>query len=215
MDGLKIQELDDKSANIYGPSQYGPDGKRMVPLAISARHMHISQEDQDILFGPGYKLTIRNALYQKYQYAYEETIKVIGPNKRHFDKIRILGPLRTKTQVEISRTDAIYLGVNPPVAVSIEDKKGVELILQGPQGTITRSCGICASRHIHMNQNDAEHFGVQNEQTVKIYISGEKATLFKNIYCRVHKNFRLEMHFDTDDGNSALAKTGMFFPIIK
>jgi propanediol utilization protein len=215
MDTLKIQELDEKAANMYGPSQFGPDGKRLIPLAISARHLHISQEDLEILFGKGYQITIRNALYQKFQYAYEEFLTVIGPNKRKFDKVRILGPPRGKTQVEISRTDAIFLGVEPPVAVSVGHKGGVNLTLVGPKATIERPCGICASRHIHMSPEDAVHFGIENEQTVKIHVNSEKPTLFENVFCRVNKDFRLEMHLDTDDGNAALVKTGMHVALVK
>ncbi len=215
MDSLKVQELEEKASHMYGPPQFGPDGKRLIPLAISARHLHLSQEDQDILFGAGYQMTVRNALYQKNQFAYDEQLTVIGPNKRKFEKVRVLGPARGKTQVEISRTDAIYLGVEPPVAVSVGHKGGVELTLVGPKGSITRPCGICASRHIHMSPDDAAHFGVENEQTVKIFVNTDKPTLFEKVFCRVHPNFRLEMHLDTDDGNCALVKTGMFVSLIK
>jgi acetate kinase len=175
-----------------------------IPIAISARHIHLTQEALEILFGKGAKLTPRNDLSQPGQYACNETLNVIGPRRR-IDNVRILGPLRPKCQVEVSRTDEFHLGVDAPVRHSGHTEGSAPITLEGPKGTLTLSEGlICAWRHIHMHPDDARAYGVQDGDEVQVGVSGGPRDLvFGDVVVRVSEKFRLEMHIDTDEANAA------------
>lgn len=177
--------------------------KKLVPINISARHIHLSQSDVEALFGAGYQLTKMKDLQQPGQYAANETVKVIGP-KGTFPKVRILGPARGDTQLEVSLTDARTIGVAAPVRMSgkVEGTPGVTL--EGPAGSVTTEKGvIVAARHIHMTPADAEKYSLKDGQIVRVRTTGTRPATFDDVIVRVNANFSLEMHVDTDEGNAA------------
>jgi acetate kinase len=175
-----------------------------IPIAISARHIHLTQEALEVLFGPGAQLTHRNELSQPGQFACNETLNVIGPRRR-IEGVRILGPLRSKCQVEVSRTDEFHLGVDAPVRQSGHVEGSAPITLEGPKGTLRLEEGlICAWRHIHMHPDDAKAYGVQDGDEVQVAIGGGVRDLvFGDVIVRVSPQFRLEMHIDTDEANAA------------
>ncbi|MNI03673.1 Phosphate propanoyltransferase [compost metagenome] len=181
---------------------------KQVPIGVSARHIHVSKEHIEILFGAGYELKVLKDLSQPGQYAAEETVAVIGP-KGKFDKVRILGPARSQTQLEISRTDAFSLGINPPVRESgqIEGTPGIKVV--GPQGEVDIEQGvIIAARHIHLHTSDAKAWGIRDKQQLRVKLSGERPLIFLDVLARVSDQYALDMHIDTDEGNAAGVKTG-------
>ena len=184
-----------------------------VPVGISNRHIHLSEEDLAKLFGEGYELKVRNELSQTGQFAAEETVTIQGP-KRSMERVRILGPTRSQTQVEISRTDSFTLGLTPPVrdSGSLEGSPGVTII--GPKGQITLDKGvIIAQRHIHMTEADAEAFQVKDKDIVSVKVDGERALTFDNVLIRVRNDFVLEMHIDTDEANAAALSNGQMVEV--
>lgn len=188
---------------------------KKIPVGISNRHIHLSQEHVSQLFGADYKLAELKALSQPGQYAAKETVTIVGP-KGEIPQVRILGPVRPATQIEISRTDSFKLGVNPPVRDSgdIEGTPGLKVI--GPQGEVELECGvIIAARHIHFHPTDAEDFGVVDGEKVMLRTAGERAVVFENVLCRVHPNYALDCHLDTDEGNAAGLRTGDAVELIK
>ena len=187
---------------------------REVPIGVSARHIHLSQEHVELLFGQGYELTEMKPLSQPGQYAANETVAVVGP-KGNFAKVRILGPARKHTQLEVSRTDAFALGVNPPVRESGDTKGSAGIKLQGPAGEVTIEEGvIVAARHIHFHTSDAERFGIADKQSLKVRFAGERGVVFENVVARVSEQFALDMHIDTDEANAAGVKNGDMAEII-
>lgn len=186
-----------------------------VPVGVSNRHIHLSQEHLEALFGPGYELTVRNPLSQTGQYAAEETLTIEGP-KSSIKNVRILGPVRKETQIEVSRTDAFSLGVKPPVRDSgyLEGSPGLKLI--GPKGTVELDKGvIIAQRHIHMSEADAEAFGVKDKEIVSVRVGGERGLTFENVLVRVRHDFVLEMHIDTDEANAAMLNNGEMVEVFR
>ena len=177
-----------------------------IPIGISNRHIHLSQGDLEKLFGEGYELTNIKDLLQTGEFAAEETITVKGP-KGTLEKVRILGPLRTATQVEISRTDSFKLGVDAPVRQSGQVDGSPGCILVGPKGEVEIKAGvIIADRHIHMSPEDAEVFGVKDGDRVSVYIDSVRELTFHSVLVRVKSNFVLELHIDTDEANACLVK---------
>lgn len=177
---------------------------RAIPIAVSARHIHLTQATVESLFGAGHQLTERSPLSQPGQFACEETLTVIGP-KRSLEGVRVLGPVRGKNQVEISRTDEFWLGVDAPVRPSGDVANTPGITLQGPAGTVTLDQGlICAARHIHMTPTDAEEFGVQQGDVAEVAVNSPGRDLvFGDVLVRVSPKYRLEMHVDTDEANAA------------
>jgi len=175
-----------------------------IPIGVSGRHMHITQETLELLFGKGYQLTVKKPLSQPGQFAANEQVSIVGP-KNTIERVRILGPCRSKNQIEISRTDEFFLGIDAPVRESgkTENTPGCKVI--GPEGSIVLEEGvICAWRHIHMTPADAEIFGVKDRDIVEVNISHDKRGLtFGNVLIRVSPKYKLEMHIDTDEGNAA------------
>lgn len=179
-----------------------------VPVGVSNRHIHLSKQDLETLFGEGYELTIRNELSQTGQYAAEEVVTIQGP-KSSMANVRILGPTRNETQVEISRTDSFALGVRPPVrdSGSLDATPGITII--GPKGEVELTKGvIIAQRHIHMSEEDAQSFGVGDKEIVSVRMGGERGVVFENVLVRVRHDFVLEMHIDTDEANAAIIGNG-------
>lgn len=181
----------------------------LIPVGISVRHVHVSPSDLEILYGPGHQLTPLRDLYQEGEFATREVVALVGPRMRALENVRILGPTRARTQVEVSRTDAIFLGIDPPVRASGSLKCSSSITLVGPKGTLVLSEGaIVANRHIHMNGIDAQRFGVSDSDLVQVEVEGDKGLIFHNVQIRVKDSFRLEMHLDTDDANASGITTG-------
>ena len=186
-----------------------------IPVGVSGRHVHVTREHLDILYGKGYQLRPMKELSQPGQYAAHETVDLVT-EKGTFKNVRILGPERKKSQVEVALTDAIKLGINPPVRDSgdLTGSPGVTLV--GPLGSVKLEEGvIIAWRHIHMTPADAEKFGLKDKDFVRVRSGGDRAVVFENVLVRVHEEFKLEMHIDTDEGNAAMLKTGDLVEILK
>lgn len=186
-----------------------------LPIALSNKHIHLSVEHINTLFGEGYELTKSKDLSQPGQYASNEKVDVVGP-KNTLKGIRVLGPARGKTQIEISLTDSFVLGVNPPVRDSgdIANTPGAKIV--GPKGEVEITEGIIiASRHIHMHTKDAEEFNVKDKDRVMVKVDGERGLIFDNVLVRVSPTYALEMHVDVDEGNACAAKNGQLVELIK
>ncbi|WP_113928830.1 phosphate propanoyltransferase [Bacillus sp. P14.5] len=176
--------------------------KEFVPVSVSARHVHLQPEHIGILFGEGYSLTKLKEISQPRQYACNEQVTIEGPRGR-IERVRILGPVRNQTQVEISRTDARKMGLNPPVRSSGNLKGSSPITIIGPEGRISLEEGcIIADRHIHMTPEDAACFGVKDQQKVSVGVEGEKGGIMMQVTIRVRENYALDMHIDTDDANA-------------
>ncbi|MDX2062241.1 MAG: acetate/propionate family kinase [Bacteroidia bacterium] len=180
-----------------------------IPIGVSQRHAHFRQATLDALFGPGYQLRERKPLSQPGQFAAEETVTIVGP-KHQIENVRILGPTRPVDQIEISRTDEFFLGIDAPVRDSgnVAGSPGIKVV--GPHGTVELTEGvICAWRHIHMHPEDAARFGVADKDVVDVEVEDPVRPLtFGNVLIRVSEKFRLEMHIDTDEANAAELNTG-------
>lgn len=189
--------------------------KKEVLVETSARHVHVSREDLDILFGEGYELTHKKDLSQPGQYACEERVAVVG-SKSSFPAVSILGPIRPSTQVELSLTDARSIGVTAPVRESGDIANTGSCKLVGPKGEVEIACGvITAKRHIHATPADAEKYGIEDKQVVCVKVESDgRSLIFDDVVVRVNPNFALAMHIDTDESNAAGAVPGMMGEII-
>jgi len=181
----------------------GPPGKPNLVVSVSARHVHLTDQDVETLFGAAHKLTIAKDLYQDGYYAAEETVMVVGPRRRMLPTVRILGPTRPESQVELAFTDGISLGIDLPVRPSgnIEGTPGCVLV--GPKGVVELKKGVIrAERHVHMAPADAEHYGVKDKDHVHLRVTSSCSTVFEDLLVRVGKKIKLEVHLDTDEGNA-------------
>ncbi len=202
---------------MAGESAAAPAVADGVPVGISNRHIHLSHEHVEILFGKGYTLSPMKELSQPGQYACKETLTIVGPSLRPIEGVRVLGPERSASQVEISKTDSFVLKVKPPVRESGKIQGSAPITIIGPKGVVTLSEGcIIANRHIHMSLEEGRAFGVADGDTVIVdAFSGTRRTRFYDVQVRVHKDFRLEMHLDTDDANAAGLSNGSRVQIVK
>lgn len=177
-----------------------------VPVGVSNRHVHLTQEHLEKLFGPGYQLTHLRDLKQPGQFATNELVTVVGP-KGAIEGVRVLGPLRKQTQVEISKTDCFKLGINAPVRESGVLQGTPGCVLVGPAGAVILDEGvIIAARHIHMHTDFAQEHNFKDKDIVKVVVNGEREVIFGKVIIRVSPNFALEFHVDTDEANAALLK---------
>lgn len=180
----------------------------LVPIGVSARHIHLTQEHVEILFGEGYHLTKFKELMGG-QFASNEKVTIVGLKLRAIENVRVLGPVRKNTQVEISATDAISLGVKAPIRESGNIAGSAPIAIIGPKGAIYLNEGcIVAKRHIHMAPKDAMAAGVHDGDIVSVKADNERGTIFNNVQIRVDDSFTLEMHIDTDEANAAQIKSG-------
>ncbi len=181
--------------------------KKEIPIEVSARHIHLCQKDLEALFGKGYRLKKLKNLFQPGEFAAKEILEVKSNSEKSLN-FRVLGPLRKKTQIELSKTDAILLGINPPVRDSDDLKDTPSVILIGPKGKIKPKQGgvINNWRHLHCNFKEAEKFGLKDKKLVSVKINGLCALTFHNVKVRVGKKTRLCLHLDTDEGNAANIK---------
>lgn len=171
---------------------------------ISARHMHVTQEHLEILFGAGAKLTVLRDLYQEGQFASEQTVTIIGPRHRTITNLRILGPCRKESQIELAFTDGIAMGIDLPVRMSGNVKDTPGCIVLGPKGHVELKQGLIrAQRHVHMHPTDAEYYGVKNGDMMKLRVESSCPVTFDDIICRVDPAVKLEVHVDTDEGNAS------------
>lgn len=201
---MEAMEQKDNSSNGY-----------VVPIGVSARHIHLTQEHVEILFGEGYQLTKKKELMGG-QFASNELVTIVGLKLRAIENVRVLGPVRSKSQVEISATDAIRLGVKAPIRPSGDIKGSAAIAVVGPKGVVYLNEGcIIAQRHIHMAPKDAMAAGVKDGDVVSVKADNERGTVFNHVQIRVDDSFTLEMHIDTDEANAAKIATGQTVTVIK
>lgn len=179
-----------------------------IEVGVSNRHIHLVRKHLEILFGPGYKLTPLKELNQPGQYGAKETVALVG-TRGSIKGVRIMAPLRKLSQVEISRTDAYVLGLNPPIRDSGDIEYSSPIILEGPEGTMQLSEGaIIAKRHIHLGTKEAKKYALKDRDKVNIEVDGERGLIFKNVLVRVSDSYVAELHIDTDEANAAQLTTG-------
>jgi propanediol utilization protein len=186
-----------------------------IPINGSVRHVHLSKAHVEALYGPGHELTRKGDLSQPGQYACEEMVTLVGP-KASVPKVRVLGPARGETQVEISRTDEFTLGIDAPIRASGDLKDSIGIRIEGPKGAVVLERGVIqAQRHIHMSPSDAVRFGVKDKDWVMVRVGGERGIVFDDVLVRVHEQYRLDMHLDTDEANAADLHPGSYGTLIK
>lgn len=186
-----------------------------VTIGVSQRHVHLSRKDLDILFGEGFDLTKKKTLMGR-EFASDQFVTLVGPSLKSIEKVRVLGPVRKNTQVEISKTDTFILKVSPPVRPSGNIEGSERLVLVGPCGTVYLKEGvIIANRHIHLDPEYAAANNISDNEYVDVFVEGIKPTRFYDVQVRVRDDFRCEMHIDTDDANSTMLRNGDKVKILK
>ncbi|MCI8346837.1 MAG: phosphate propanoyltransferase [Bacilli bacterium] len=185
-----------------------------VTLGVSNRHVHLNLEDFEALFGKNQELEVKKELVQPEQFASNNTV-VVKTEKSELKNVRVLGPIRNYTQVEVSKTDAYKLGINPPVRDSGDLEGAEEVEIVGPNGSIKRKSAIIATRHLHITDEMIKEYGLDGIEEVSVEKKGEKGVIFKNVKLKVQEKSVLELHLDTDDANGSLLKTGDILTVIK
>jgi putative phosphotransacetylase len=186
-----------------------------VQVGVSVRHMHITKEDLEYLFRKGYVLKPLRPLVQTGEYASTDVVTIKG-EKGSIEKVRIIGPVRDYTQVEVSKTDAYKLGINPPIRNSGDLEGGASIIICNKDLELKKesSC-IIPNRHLHMSMRDLFKLGFENNEVVKVKIKGEKGGILDNVYIKAQDDYVLELHLDTDDANAHLVHTGDICEVVK
>ena len=208
MDQALINQVVSQVVTVLAKLSPEDGATKGIPVGISNRHIHLCVSDCEKLFGWDHGLTRKKDLKQTGEFAAEETVTLVG-KKGVLQGVRVLGPLREVTQVEISRTDAFTLGINPPLRDSGELANSAGIVVVGPCGAITLTEGvICANRHIHMHTDDGKAFGVKDNDRVMVEVDGPRGCIFKNVLVRVRPSFCLEFHIDTDEANAVQLKNG-------
>ncbi|XAL99443.1 phosphate propanoyltransferase [Phycisphaeraceae bacterium D3-23] len=206
-------------AGDAGASQQAPasgGGPNPLVVNVSARHVHVTQADLEALFGPGAQLTKLKDLYQDGEFASEQQVNLIGPRNRMIPGIRILGPTRNYTQVELSYTDGIYMGIDLPLRISGNHEGTPGGVLVGPHGSVTLRQGVIrAERHVHMGPADLAHFGVKDGDQMKLRIEGPCGVTLDKLRVREHPKVKLEIHIDTDEGNACHLSSATHMELIK
>lgn len=178
-----------------------------VLVGVSQRHAHLTKDDIKVLFGDNYELKKIKELYQPGQYACQECVTIKGP-KDEITNVRVLGPERNKTQIEISKGDTYRLGIDAPIRDSGDLDDAAEVTIIGPNGTLTKNAAIIATRHIHLSTAEASNLGLTNKSTIIIIVGGEKPGILNNVHVRVDNNFKMQIHLDVDDANAFLINNG-------
>lgn len=209
-DFLRDRRIQIKDMRLLKSSNSSTDNKEslVIPVGVSNRHVHLAQEDVTALFGDGCQLSQLKELSQPGQFAAQEQVALVGP-KGIIQHVRVLGPARGSTQVEISISDGFRLGVHPPVRLSgaLEGTPGLTLI--GPKGCVALQQGvIAAKRHIHISTEDAKEYNLEQGDRLLLQATGERSIIFTDVIVRVNPNYRLDFHIDLDEGNAAGLKTG-------
>jgi propanediol utilization protein len=183
---------------------------------VSARHMHVTPQDLEILFGPGAKLTKLKDLYQEGEFASEQLVTIVGPRQRIIPNVRILGPMRNYTQVELSYTDGIYLGIDLPLRISGNHEGTPGCTILGPKGAVNLSKGVIrAERHVHVSNDDMAYYGVNDGDYLKLKIDGPCGLVFDRVKVRYHPKVILEVHIDTDEGNACDLESATHMELLK
>src|SRR3989441_1181584 len=183
---------------------------------VSARHMHVTPADVEVLFGPGAKLTKLKDLYQEGEFASEQLVTIVGPRQRIIPNVRILGPTRNYSQIELSYTDGIYLGIDLPLRISGNHENTPGCTVLGPKGAVQLSKGVIrAERHVHMSTADMDYYGVKDADYMKLRIAGPCGVTFDRVKVRYHPKVVLEVHIDTDEGNACDLETATFMELIR
>lgn len=193
-----------QAASLSAGSAAMGRSKPDLRVSISARHVHLTQEHVELLFGQGHQLTPGKALYQDGFYAAQETVMLVGPRKRMLPEVRVLGPTRPHSQVELALTDAISLGINAPVRHSGDIASTPGCVLVGPAGTVALTQGVIrAARHVHMSFEEAAYYGVKNGDLMSLKIVSPQCSVsFDDLLVRADAKAKLEVHIDTDEGNA-------------
>lgn len=199
-------------------SAVAPGGGPPHPLVVnvSARHMHVTQQDLETLFGPGAHLTKLKDLYQEGEFASEQLVTLVGPRQRIIPNVRILGPVRNYTQIELSYTDGIYLGVDLSLRTSGDHEGTPGMLVMGPKGAIQLNRGVIrAERHVHMSAEDMAYYGVKDGDYMKLRIEGPCGLTFDRVKVRYHPKVILEVHIDTDEGNACDLESATHMELFK
>src|SRR5438477_6505328 len=197
------------------PSRAGGPPHALV-VNVSARHMHITPADLETLFGPGAKLTKLKDLYQEGEFASDQLVTLVGPRQRIIPNVRILGPTRNYSQIELSYTDGIYLGIDLPLRISGNHENTPGCTVLGPKGAVQLSKGVIrAERHVHMSTADMEYYGVKDADYMRLRIQGPCGVMFDRVKVRYHPKVVLEVHIDTDEGNACDLETATFMELLK
>ncbi len=176
--------------------------KKLIPIEASAKHAHLCKEDVEKLFGQGYKLTPKRELSQPGEFLSEERITIIGP-KGLIKNVAVLGPERDKTQVEMSKTDSIILGIKAPLRYSGDTNQSADIFISAGKNIIeVKEAAIIAKRHIHMTPDLAQQFDLKDKQIVSVRVLSNRPVIFENVLVRVNENYRLNMHLDFDEANA-------------
>lgn len=215
-----VREVVRQRLGLPGAARLGDRlARRIEPkllVNISARHMHITQESLEILFGPGSQLTVLKPLYQNGHFASEQTVTIIGPRHRTITNLRILGPCRKANQIELAFTDAIAMGIDAPVRMSGNVKDTPGCIVLGPKGHIEMKRGVIrAQRHVHMHPDDAAYYGVKDQDALRLRVDSNCPVSFENVIARVDPAVKLEVHLDTDEGNACNLMNASSVELIK
>lgn len=194
--------LQSQLSNGHAPSGNGRSGPKLV-VNVSARHCHVTQTDLERLFGRGHRLTPHKALYQDGFFAAEETVTLIGPRRRVIPNLRILGPCRDHSQVELAFTDAVMLGMDIPVRKSGDHRDSPGCYLLGPHGMVELPTGVIRhERHVHMGPSDAAYYGVKDGDRLNLRVKSTCSMVLEDLLCRLSPSAKLEVHLDTDEGNA-------------
>ena len=198
----------------------GGNGRGPAPLLAvhaSARHMHVSRQDLDVLFGPGYELVVDRPLYQPGNYAAKEMVTLVGPKSRLISNLRILGPIRDRSQIELAFTDVISLGIeNVPIRISGDIDGSPGAFVMGPKGMVELKEGVIrAAIHVHMNPAEAAYYGVKHKDVMKLRVGGEAGLTFNRVHVRVDPTVRLNVHMDTDEANACGLHLAKEFELFK
>ncbi|MEF9942079.1 MAG: phosphate propanoyltransferase [Lachnospiraceae bacterium] len=214
METNQIETITKMVMEVLDKNQNGSNGF-LVPIGVSARHIHLTQEHVEVLFGKGYQLTKKKELMGG-QFAANELVTIVGLKLRAIENVRILGPVRKASQVEISSTDAVKLGIKAPIRESGNIAGTASIAIVGPKGALYLEEGcIVAMRHIHMSPEDAMAAGVHDQDIVSVKVDNERGTTLNHVKIRVDESFTLEMHIDTDEANACKVSTGQTVMILK